>query len=78
MNPFASEKHLLKRLSGLHAILLSQAAASPRQPRPAPSKPSPVLETVALALALAGQPMRAREIHAAAEAVAGQQLHWSW
>jgi hypothetical protein len=36
-----------------------------------------VLETVALVLTLAEQPMRAREIHATAETLAGQQLHWS-
>jgi hypothetical protein len=36
-----------------------------------------VLETVALVLALADRPMRARDIHAAAETLAGQQLHWS-
>ena len=35
-----------------------------------------MFETVALVLALAGQPMRAREICAAAETLTGQQLHW--
>lgn len=36
-----------------------------------------MLESLALVLALAGRPMRAREIHAAAEALAGRQLHGS-
>ena len=38
---------------------------------------SPVLETVTLVLELAGEPMRAREIHAAAEQLAGEPLRWS-
>jgi hypothetical protein len=37
---------------------------------------SPVLETVTLVLELAGEPMRAREIHAAAEQLAGESLLW--
>jgi hypothetical protein len=36
-----------------------------------------VLESVTLVLALAGQPMRAREIHAAAEQLAGESLRWT-
>jgi len=35
---------------------------------------SPVLETVTLVLDLAEEPMRAREIHAAAEQLAGESL----
>jgi hypothetical protein len=38
---------------------------------------SPVLETVTLVLELAGEPMRAREIHAAAEQLAGEPLRWT-
>jgi hypothetical protein len=37
---------------------------------------SPVLETVTLVLELAEEPMRAREIHAAAEQLAGEPLLW--
>jgi hypothetical protein len=76
-NPFAKEKSLLIHLNELHQALLQKAARSSRTPRPVPARPSPVLETVALALTLAGEPMRAREIHVAAETLAGQQLHWS-
>ena len=51
--------------------------ANPREPRPAPAKARPsVLETVTLVLELAGEPMRAREIHAAAEQLAGESLLW--
>ncbi len=35
-----------------------------------------MLETVALVLELAGEPMRAREIHGAAEQLAGEPLLW--
>ena len=37
---------------------------------------SPVLETVTLVLELAGEPMRAREIHEAACELAGEPLLW--
>jgi hypothetical protein len=36
-----------------------------------------VLETVTRVLELAGQPMRAREIHAAAELLTGQAVGWT-
>ena len=61
----------LVRLGALHDELLRRASADPREPRPAPAKVSPVLETVTLVLELAGEPMRAREIHAAASELAG-------
>ncbi len=35
-----------------------------------------MLETVTMVLELAGEPMRAREIHTAAEQLAGQPLLW--
>ena len=38
---------------------------------------SPVLGTVTIVLELAREPMRAREIHAAAEQLAGEPLRWS-
>ena len=37
---------------------------------------SPVLETVTLVLEQAGDPMHVREIHAAAEQLAGEPLLW--
>ncbi|HEY5159645.1 MAG TPA: hypothetical protein VII83_01110, partial [Gaiellaceae bacterium] len=52
----------LSRLGALHDELLRRALANPREPRLAPTRVSPVLETVTLVLELAGEPMRAREI----------------
>jgi len=66
----------LSRLGVLHDELLRRALVNPREPRPAPAKVSPVLETVTLVLERAGGPMRAREIHAAAEQLAGEPLRW--
>ena len=76
-NPFVRDKSLLTRLYGLHRRLLEVAAEHPRQARSAPPKASPVLETVTLVLELAGLPMRARDVHAAAEQLRGATLHWS-
>ena len=60
----------------LNDELLRKAQANPREPRPAPAKVSPVLETVTLVLELAGEPMPAREIHAAACELVGEPLLW--
>jgi len=38
---------------------------------------SPVLETVTLVLERAGKPLWAREIHAAVQQLAGEQLLWT-
>ena len=59
------------RLGALHDELLRRALASPRKPRPAPAKVSPVLETVTMVLERAGEPMRARE------QLAGEPLRWT-
>ena len=67
----------LSRLGALHGELLRRALVNPREPRPAPAKVSPVLETVTLVLERARIPMRAREIHAAAEQLAGEPLRWT-
>ena len=67
----------LARLSELHAQLLGGAAKNARQPRPVPAKTSPVLETVTRVLQQADRPMQAREIHAAAERLAGESLCWT-
>jgi hypothetical protein len=64
----------LAGLSELHGQLLADAAKSPRQPRPAPTTASPVLETVTRVLELADGPMPVREIHRAAEELAGEPL----
>ena len=67
----------LGRLRDLCRRLRSDALLSPRRPHVAPARVSPVLETVTLVLELAEQPMRAIQIHAAAEALAGRPLKWS-
>jgi hypothetical protein len=67
----------LSRFGALHDELLRKALANPREPRPVPAKVSPVLETVTLVLELAGKPMRAREIQAAAEQLVGEPLRWT-
>jgi hypothetical protein len=76
-NPFSKHKSLLNRKIELHEKLLKKTERTPRQPRRFPPRPSPVLETVARVLTLAREPMRAREIHEAAETLAGQPLHRS-
>ena len=49
----------------------------PRQARAAPAKASRVRETVTLVLERADRPMRAREIHTAAQELAGETLLWT-
>ena len=71
-NPRAAVE--LSRIGALHDELLRRASVDPREPRPAPAKVSPVLETVTLVLEQAGDPMQVREIHAAAEQLAGKPL----
>jgi len=66
----------LSRVGALHDELLRKAQANPREPRPVPAKVSPVLETVTLVLERASEPMRAREIHAAACELVGEPLLW--
>src|SRR5450759_5165648 len=66
----------LSRLGALHDELLRRASVNPREPRPVPAKASPVLETVTMVLKRAGKPIRVREIHAAAEQLAGEPWRW--
>jgi len=67
----------LSRLGALHDELLCKALVNPREPRTAPAKVSPVLETVTMVLELAGAPMRARGIHAAACKLTAEPLLWT-
>ncbi len=76
-NPFESDKDLLRRLDELHRELLDKAETDARRPRQAPAKTTPVLETISSVLASAARPMRAREIHAAAQKLAGMPLSWN-
>ena len=64
-------------MADLQGELLRMAATHPRLPRAAPAKVSPVLEAVTLVLTRAERPMRACEIHAAAEELSGQPLLWT-
>ena len=66
----------LSRVGALHDELLRKALANPREPRPVPPRVSPVLETDTLVLERAGEPMHVREIHTAAEQLAGKPLLW--
>jgi hypothetical protein len=75
-NPFATDKSLLIRLIELRRTLLQRAAEHPLEPRPAPPMAAPVLETVTLVLGLTHRPMRACEIHAAANELLGFPLRW--
>jgi hypothetical protein len=67
----------LSRLAELHGRLLAKAAVNLILPRSAPPRLSPVLETVTRVLEEAGRPLRACQIHAAAERLAGGPLLWS-
>ena len=67
----------LSRLGVLHDELLRRPSANPCEPRTAPAKVSPVLETVTQVLELAGKPMRAREIHATACELIGEPMLWT-
>ena len=67
----------LGRLGALHDELLRRASANPRPPRPVPRHPARVLTTITRVLGEATCPMRAREIHAAAEQLAGEPLPWT-
>ena len=46
------------------------------EPRSAPARPSPVLETITRVLERENRPMRAREIYSAAEELLGRPLLW--
>jgi hypothetical protein len=67
----------LVRLAALCGQLRDKAAQNPRSPRSAPVKASPVLGTVTRVLEDAGRPMRARDIHRAAEQHLGQPVSWA-
>jgi hypothetical protein len=71
------DKVELSRLAELHARLVAKAAVNPILPRSAPPRLSRVLETVTRVLEEAGRPLRACEIHAAAELLTGGPLLWS-
>jgi hypothetical protein len=76
-NPFTREKPLLSGLIVRQRELLEQAETSPRTPRSATARPHPALRTVTDVLLASSRPMRAREIHGAAEQLLGEPLRWA-
>ncbi len=76
-NPLVNHKDGLRKLSELHRGLLAKAATAPVMPRRVPGRPIPVLQIVTTVLELAGEPMRAREIHAAAAEFVAESISWS-
>ncbi len=64
----------LARLNELRGRLLEEAATHPLQPRSAPARARPVLETVTRVLEQADRPMRVCEIHASAQDLVGHTL----
>jgi hypothetical protein len=80
-SPFATEKSLVTSLNQLRRRLLEKAIETPRRPRSAPSRSTPVLESVTLTLARVApleQGLPAGEILASGGRVAGsrQQVQW--
>ena len=75
LNGALSNHHLrlaLSRLGAIHEGLVTTAPAAPLTPRSSPRKPVPVLQTVTRVLEIADQPMRACEVHTAAEQFLGE------
>ena len=66
-----------RRLVDLCSRLRQEAAVNPRRPCAVPPRLSPVLKLVVLVLEREDGPMRAREIHVAAEELAGAPLRWA-
>jgi hypothetical protein len=67
----------LRRLGALHGRLVAQAAVAPRTPQPvSPGRPQ-VLLAVSRVLEAADRPMRACEVHRAAEQLVGEPLLWT-
>ena len=67
----------LPRLGEILEVLRRKAVVTPRRPRMAPASAPPVVSTLTQVLETAGKPMRACEIHAAAELLLGRPLLWT-
>ena len=67
----------LSRLGSLHQGLLSRELDAPRPARPLGRRQGFVRDLIIRVLATADAPMRPREVHAAAELLAGAPLAWS-
>jgi len=57
--------------------LHSLASTDLKPPRPPPPRIGAVVDTIIEVLELADRPMRARDVHAAAEELLGQPIKWS-
>jgi len=66
----------VSRLRKRWARLVKKAVESPRSPTPIPARTPPVSEIVSRVLADAVRPMRACEVHRAAELLFGAPLRW--
>ncbi len=66
----------VSRLRERCATLIRKAIESPRSPTPIPVRTPPVSEIVSRVLADAARPMRACEVHRAAESAFGASLRW--
>jgi len=76
-NPFSTDKDLLVRVRDSRKHLLEKAVIEPREPRAIPGGRDPVLETVTRVLECAVKPLRACEVHNAAEDLLQRPLKWS-
>ena len=77
LNGALSNPRALLEVSGLgawHARLVAKAGVSPRKPRAVAEGVPPVLRLVTQVLEAAGSPMSIREVHGAAERLAGRRL----
>ena len=79
LNGALSNPRAILEVSGLvaqHARLVAKAVLSPRVQRPIPAGIPPVAAIVSGVLADAARPMRACEVHRAAEEAFGAALRW--
>jgi hypothetical protein len=67
----------LPRLAALQARLHALALLTPKTPCSPPRRIGVVIETITTVLELAEQPMRACDIHAAAEELLGRPIKWT-
>lgn len=70
-------QHELSRLGALHQGLLARQFEMPRNARPIGRRQGFVRDAIIRVLASAEGPLRPREVHTAAELLAGTPLSWS-
>jgi hypothetical protein len=67
----------LLELAARRDSLLGRLRKAPRRFTAAPAKPCRILQAVTTVLAASDQPVRAREIHQAAESLLGRPIRWA-